>query len=335
MLTENETLMNAMVLKAPNTDLVYMKVTKPVPQKNQVLIKVSACGVCRTDLHIVDGELTEPKLPLILGHQVIGEVVGIGKEVKNVFIGQKVGVPWLGSTCNQCQFCLEGRENLCEKARFTGYQINGGFAQYCVADARYALAVPHSYCDIELAPLLCAGLIGYRAFLKTKNAHNIGIYGFGSAAHIITQVAKFQNKNIYAFTAKGDKNAQDFAYKLGASWAGGSDENAPLLLDGIIIFAPVGELVVRALNNLQKGGTIVCAGIHMSDIPAFSYDLIWQERSICSVANLTRKDGIEFLNYAPKIPVKTEVHTYPLTEANEALNDLRHGKFNGSFVIKI
>lgn len=283
----------------------------------------------------MDGELKKPKLPLIPGHQIVGNIEQMGDKVKNFSIGQRVGVPWLGGSCGQCNFCLTGHENLCDHARFTGYQIDGGLAEYCVADHRFCFPIPESYPDSQAAPLFCGGLIGYRALLKTDNAEHLGIYGFGSAAHIIIQLARFQKRKIYAFTSPGDVAAQRFAYALGATWAGGSDQTAPHLLDAAIIFAPVGKLVPIALQNTIKGGTVVCAGIYMSDIPSFPYELIWGERTLCSIANLTRKDGEEFLALAPKIPVKTEIHIYPLSEANQALVDLRHGRFTGSAVIII
>ncbi len=327
--------MRAMILNKPGELLTPAEVKKPVPQANQVLVKISACGICRTDLHVVDGELTNPKLPLIPGHQIVGTVEQLGSAVSSFEIGQRIGIPWLGGSCEACQFCLSGRENLCDKAQFTGYQIDGGFAEYCVANHKFCFPIPAGYSDEQAAPLFCAGLIGYRALLKTANAEHLGLYGFGAAAHILIQVAKKQGRKIYAFTSPGDKAAQEFAYQLGATWAGSSTEPAPHLLDAAIIFAPIGELVPVALKNTLKGGIVVCAGIHMSEIPGFSYDILWGERTLCSIANLTRKDGEEFLALAPKIPVTTEVHTYPLIEANEALDDLRHGRFTGAAVITI
>lgn len=327
--------MYAMILKKPGQKLIYTQLKNPVPKSNEILIKIKACGVCRTDLHVVDGELKYPKLPLVPGHQIIGTIEKLGETVNNFSIGQRVGVPWLGGSCGICSFCLIGRENLCDQARFTGYQIDGGFAEYCVADYRFCFPIPEGYSDYQATPLFCAGLIGYRALLKTGNAEHLGIYGFGSAAHIIVQLARFQNKKIYAFTSPGDIAAQTFANELGATWAGGSDQTPPHILDAAIIFAPVGNLVPIALRNTSKGGIVVCAGIHMSDIPTFPYEILWGEKTLCSVANLTRKDGEDFLAIAPKIPVKTEIHIYSLKEVNQALDDLRHGRFTGSAVIAI
>lgn len=328
--------MHAILMEQPHRILNYSEVEKPDPKQYEILIKVKTCGICRTDLHIIDGELKHPKLPLIPGHQIVGVIEKLGNSVENFVVGQRIGVPWLGGSCGVCKFCLTGRENLCNQARFTGYQIDGGFAEYCVADYRFCFPIPESYPDHQAAPLFCAGLIGYRALLKTGNAEHLGIYGFGSAAHIIIQLAHhFQNRKIYAFTRPGDVVAQNFAYELGATWAGGSDQIAPHLLDAAIIFAPVGKLVPIALQNTNKGGIVVCAGIHMSDIPSFPYEILWGERTLCSVANLTRKDGEDFLALAPKIPIKTEIHTYPLKEVNQALDDLRHGRFTGSAVIVI
>lgn len=327
--------MYAMLLKKPGEKLIYSQVEKPIPKRNEILIKVKACGICRTDLHVVDGELKHPKLPLIPGHQIIGTIEKLGEDVENFVLGESVGVPWLGGSCGTCQFCLSGRENLCDQARFTGYQIDGGFAEFCVADYKFCFPIPEGYPDYQAAPLFCAGLIGYRALLKTGNAKHLGIYGFGSAAHIITQLACFQKRKIYAFTSPGDIDAQRFAYELGVTWAGDSDQAAPHRLDAAIIFAPVGNLVPIALQNTIKGGIVVCAGIHMSDIPSFPYEILWGERTLCSVANLTRKDGEEFLALAPKIPVKIDIHTYPLKDVNQALDDLRYGRFTGSAVIVI
>lgn len=327
--------MHAMLMKNSHEKLIYTQIEKPTPNTDQILIKVLACGICRTDLHVVDGELKYPKLPLVLGHQVIGVIEALGKEVHSFTIGQRIGVPWLGSSCGVCQFCLSAQENLCDEAQFTGYQIDGGFAEYCVANHRFCFPIPDGYSDVQAAPLFCAGLIGYRALLKTGNAEYLGLYGFGSAAHILTQVACGQKRKVYAFTSPGDSNAQKFAYQLGATWAGDSDTSPPHLLDAAIIFAPVGSLIPLALQNTVKGGTVVCAGIHMSDIPSFPYELLWGERTLCSVANLTRKDGEEFLLLAPTIPVKTEIHTYPLKEVNKALSDLRNGRVIGSAVILI
>ncbi|MBI2786903.1 MAG: zinc-dependent alcohol dehydrogenase family protein [Legionella longbeachae] len=327
--------MHAMLMKNSNQKLIYAQIEKPAPHPHQILIKVTACGICRTDLHIVDGELKHPKLPLVPGHQIVGIIEALGEEVQSFSIGQRIGVPWFGGSCEVCQFCLTGRENLCDKAQFTGYQIDGGFAEYCVADHRFCFPIPEGYSDVQAAPLFCAGLIGYRALLKTMEAKHLGLYGFGSAAHILTQVACKQERKIYAFTSPGDSNAQEFAYQLGATWAGDVDKSPPHLLDAAIIFAPVGTLVPLALQNTIKGGIVVCAGIHMSNIPSFPYELLWGERTLCSVANLTRKDGEDFLSLAPTIPVKTEIHTYILKEVNEALDDLRYGRFTGSAVIVI
>ncbi len=328
-------MMHAMIMEKTGQKLIYKKVNKPEPQENEVLIKVHTCGICRTDLHVVDGELHDPKLPLIPGHQIVGTIEKIGSLNSPFTIGQRIGVPWLGGSCGQCLFCTSGRENLCDQARFTGYQIDGGFAEYCVANQRFCFPIPEGYSDEQAAPLFCAGLIGYRALLKTNDAKNLGLYGFGAAAHILIQVAKKQGRLVYAFTSPGDKQAQEFAYRLGAVWAGDSEQESPHPLDAAIIFAPLGALVPLALRNTVKGGIVVCAGIHMSDIPSFSYDILWGERTLCSVANLTRKDGEEFLLLAPKIPIKTEINTYPLNEVNQALDDLRHGRFTGAAVIKI
>jgi propanol-preferring alcohol dehydrogenase len=327
--------MHAMIMEQPHQKLHYSELAKPEPNENDILIKITACGLCRTDLHVVDGELKQPKLPVIPGHQIVGLIEKMGNNVTQFTVGQHVGVPWLGGSCGTCQFCLTGRENLCDTARFTGYQTDGGFAEYCLADYRFCFPIPDGYPDIQAAPLLCAGLIGYRALLKAGNAKKLGIYGFGSAAHILIQVARYQNREVYAFTTPGDLAAQQFALSLGAVWTGGSDQIPPDKLDAAIIFAPVGELIPIALKHVNKGGTVVCGGIHMSDIPSFPYELLWGERTICSIANLTRKDGEEFLALAPKIPIKTEVHTYALKDANTALDDLRNGRFTGSAVITI
>lgn len=325
--------MKAMVLQSPSKLLQLMELPIPEPSASQVLIKVLACGVCRTDLHIVDGELKKPQSSLIPGHQVVGKIIKIGKEVRNFKLGDRVGVSWLGSTCETCKFCTHNQENLCAQAAYTGYTINGGFAEYCVANAAYCFAIPESYSDTQVAPLLCAGLVGYRAYRKISHMSKIGIYGFGSAGHILIQVAKFQNKHTYVFTKPNDAAAQELALQLGADWAGSSTDDPPELLDAAIIFAPVGELIPRALAVIDKGGIVVCGGIHMSEIPAFSYDLLWGERTVCSIANLTRQDGVEFLELAPKIPIQTAVTTYKLEQANQALADLRAGKFVGSAVI--
>lgn len=328
--------MRAMVLEKQGAPLRLKDLPIPLPGDGQVLIRVHACGICHTDLHIVDGELTEPKLPLILGHQITGEVVACGPGADDFKVGQRIGVPWLGYTDGNCRYCLRGQENLCDQARFTGYTIDGGFADFTVADQRYCFALPDSYRYIEAAPLLCAGLIGYRTYrLAGHDVERLGIYGFGAAAHIVTQIAVHEGKKVYAFTRPGDIRAQEFALRLGAVWAGSSIEAPPETLDAALIFAPVGPLVVAALQSTCKGGVIVCGGIHMSDIPAFPYRLLWEERVIRSVANLTRQDGREFLAIAPRVPVKTEVQVFNLEEANEALNRLRSGKIQGAAVIQI
>ncbi len=310
--------MRAMVLEKQGQPLRLKDVSIPVPHENQVQIKVHACGICRTDLHILDGELNQPKLPLIPGHQIVGTITETGKNVTEFQIGQRVGVPWLGGSCGKCRYCSADKENLCDQAVFTGYQVDGGFAEYCVANTRFCFPIPEDYPDHQAAPLLCAGLIGYRSLGKTEDAKRLGIYGFGAAGHLLVQVARFQGREVYAFTHRGDDKTQQFARELGAVWAGSSDQMPPELLDAAIIFAPAGELVPQALRAIVKGGIVVCGGIHMSDIPSFPYAILWGERVICSVANLTRHDGEEFLALAPKIPIKTEVHTYPLDKANEA-----------------
>lgn len=330
--------MQAMVLERAGTPLKMATLPRPDPGPDQILLKVLACGVCRTDLHIHDGELGEPKLPLVLGHEIVGRVEGLGPGVAGFAIGERVGVPWLGYTDGTCRYCREGRENLCDHPRFTGYQIDGGYAGYTVADARYCFTLPEGYTDAEAAPLLCAGLIGYRSLKMADDAlqgetKRLGIYGFGAAAHIVAQVARHQGCDIYAFTSPGDTKAQDFARTLGAVWAGGSDEAPPEVLDAAIIFAPVGPLVPPALRALRKGGVVVCGGIHMSDIPQFPYDILWEERVIRSVANLTRDDAREFLALAPKVPVKTTVVPMKLGEANTALDDLRAGQLTGAAVL--
>jgi propanol-preferring alcohol dehydrogenase len=298
-----------------------------------VLVEVSACAVCRTDLHVVDGDLTEPKLPIVPGHEIVGRVVESGEGVEAFAAGDRVGIPWLGWTCGECRYCRSGRENLCPSARFTGYQIDGGFADYTVADARYCFPIHGDYSDAEAAPLLCAGLIGYRSLAMAGDAERLGIYGFGAAAHIVAQVARHQGRRLFAFTRPGDDAAQAFAGRLGAEWVGGSDEAPPEELDAAIIFAPVGPLVPAALRTIRPGGTVVCAGIHMSDIPAFPYDILWREKRLVSVANLTRRDGEAFLDLAPKVPVKTEIETFPMDQANEALRRLREGELTGAAVL--
>ena len=321
------------MLEKPRTPLRAMDIAQPKPGVGEVLIKITACGVCRTDLHVVDGELSKPMLPLVPGHEIVGTVVEAGSGANWFNIGARVGVPWLGWTCGECAFCLSDRENLCELARFTGYTLDGGYAEYVVADERFCFPIPNKCSDAEAAPLLCAGLIGYRSLMKTGNAKRIGLYGFGAAAHIITQVARYQGREIFAFTRPGDTEGQQFAKSFGASWAGDSETAPPEKLDAAIIFAPAGELVPRALQTLNRGGVVVCGGIHMSDVPSFPYDLLWNEHSICSVANLTRRDGKEFFLIAPRIPVKTSVQTFRLEEANEALACLREGKFRGAAVL--
>ena len=327
--------MRAMLLDAPKTRLRPADVPPPEPSASQVLLRVHACAVCRTDLHILDGELPRPKLPLILGHQIVGTVVSAGAEAAPFRAGDRVGVPWLGWTDGTCAYCRGGRENLCDNARFTGYQIDGGYAEYTAADHRYCFPIPAGYPDLAAAPLLCGGLIGYRALRMTDGAKRLGLYGFGSAAHMIIQVARWQNRRVYAFTSPGDAAAQQFARSLGATWAGGSLEAPPEPLDAAIIFAPVGPLVPAALRAVAKGGSVVCAGIHMSDIPAFPYDLLWEERVVRSVANLTRQDGLEFLDLAPQVPVRADIHTFSLEDANEALDALRHGRVKGTAVLTI
>ncbi len=327
--------MRAMVLDQKGGKLTLQDVPIPTPGAHELLIRVKACGICRTDLHIIDGELNDPKLPLIPGHQIVGIVQACGAAVDGFTIGQRVGVPWLGGSCGHCTYCMQGQENLCDEAKYTGYQLNGGFAEYCVANSQFCFPVPENYPDLQAAPLFCAGLIGYRALSKVSTARQVGFYGFGASAHILSQLAVFEGKEVYAFVKPGDLTGQAFAKSLGATWAGSSDAMAPTLLDAAIIFAPDGSLVPMALKNLRKGGTVVCAGIHMSDIPSIPYALLWGERHICSVANLTRKDGEDFLKIAPQIPIKTEVTIYPLEKANQALDDLRMGRFSGAAVITI
>ncbi len=327
--------MRAMVLDAPRTALREASVPTPQPGTGEVLVKIGACALCRTDLHVVDGELTHPKLPLIPGHQIVGEVVETGSAVESIRAGDRVGIPWLGWTCGACIYCTTGRENLCDRARFTGYDMDGGYAEYTVADARFCFPIDRSYSDIEAAPLLCAGLIGYRSLNAAGDGVRLGLYGFGASAHIVAQVARYQGRRVYAMTRPGDIASQEFAMRVGAVWAGGTDEALPEELDAAIIFAPVGALVPVALAAVAKGGTVVCAGIHMSDIPSFSYDLLWGERTVRSVANLTRQDGTEFLGLAHRIPVRAEVETLPLADANTALARLREGKVQGALVLTI
>jgi propanol-preferring alcohol dehydrogenase len=326
--------MQAVLFRAAGQPLQIADVPLPEPGDEEVLIRVHACGVCRTDLHVVDGELPDPKLPLIPGHEVVGQVVALGRRVERFTVGARVGVPWLGHTCGVCRFCRAGKENLCDRARFTGYQIDGGYAEHTVADQRFCFPLEGTTSDVHAAPLMCAGLIGYRSLVMAGDAHNLGIYGFGAAAHIIAQVARYQGRKIFAFTRDGDIEGQEFARTLGADWAGGSSTLPPEELDAAILFAPVGHLVPLALKALVKGGTVVCAGIHMSDIPSFPYRLLWGERVVRSVANLTRRDGEEFLALAAKIPVRTEVEVFPLEEANEALARLRSGRIHGAAVLR-
>ena len=314
-----------MVLEQPLRPLVERELPEPEPGPGQVLLRVRACAVCRTDLHVVDSELPDPKLPLVIGHQIVAEAPD----------GRRLGVPWLGWTDGTCRYCLSGRENLCDGARFTGYMLDGGYAEWTVADERFCLELPDDYDDVHAAPLLCAGLIGYRALRLAGDAERLGLYGFGSSAHLIAQVARWQGRRVFAFTRPGDLETQAFARELGAEWAGGSDERPPEELDAAILFAPAGELVPAALRVLAKGGVVVCAGIHMSDIPSFPYELLWEERSVRSVANLTRADGREFLELAPRVPVRTEVDVMPLAQANEALERLRRGEVRGSLVLQV
>jgi propanol-preferring alcohol dehydrogenase len=327
------TVMRAMVLDAPRTPLVMRERTVAAPGANEILIDVAACGVCRTDLHVVDGELPHPKLPIVPGHEIVGRVAALGPRVTGFTIGQRVGVPWLGYTCGVCPYCRSGRENLCDAPLFTGYTRDGGYATHTVADARFCFPLPGAGDDAEIAPLLCAGLIGWRSYRMAGEAQALGLYGFGAAAHIVAQVAVWQGRRVYAFTRRGDAEAQAFACSLGAVWAGGSDELPPEPLDAAILFAPVGALVPAALKAVKKGGAVVCGGIHMSDIPSFPYALLWEERRIMSVANLTRQDAHEFLAVAPQAGLKTTVVRYPLDQANAALSDLRDGRLQGAAVL--
>jgi alcohol dehydrogenase, propanol-preferring len=327
--------MRAMVFEEVGQPLALRDLPQPKLNRGQLLVRVNACAVCRTDLHIVDGELPNPKLPLILGHQIVGLVEEIGENVEGFSIGDRVGIPWLGWTDGKCVYCRSSRENLCDRAKFTGYTINGGYAEFTTADARYCFHLPEGRDDVEVAPLLCAGMLGYRSYRKTGDAQRLGIYGFGNAAHLIAQIAIYEKKEIFAFTRPGDKAGQESAKKLGAVWAGGSDQMPPEKLDAAIIFAPVGALVPAALGALAKGGVVVCGGIHMSDIPSFPYVDLWNERVITSVANLTRRDGEEFLKLAPRVPVKTKIETFRLEEANAALEKFRRGKLDGTAVLVI
>jgi propanol-preferring alcohol dehydrogenase len=325
--------MRAMRLHSAGQPLAADDLPVPEPGPGQLLVKIGACAVCRTDLHVVDGELAEPKLPLVPGHEIVGRVEDIGKSVERFQVGDRVGIPWLGWTCGECEYCVTSRENLCERARFTGYTIDGGYAEFTVVDARFAFQIPDAFDDVSAAPLLCAGLIGYRSLGKAGAAKRLGIYGFGAAAHIVAQVARYEGREVFAFTRPGDIEAQKFALALGAHWAGGSDETPPQELDAAIIFAPIGTLVPAALRAVKRGGTVVCGGIHMSDIPAFPYRDLWHERTISSVANLTRRDGEEFLKLAAQIPIRTETQTFELEQANEALAALRVGKLRGVAVL--
>jgi alcohol dehydrogenase, propanol-preferring len=327
--------MRAMVLDAPGNPLRLAEVPVPEPGSEQVLLRVHACAVCRTDLHVVDGELPDPKLPVIPGHQIVGTVEKVGERVERFAVGDRVGVPWLGYTDGTCRYCLAARENLCDNARFTGYQMDGGYAEYACADHRFCFPIPEGYPDLQAAPLLCAGLIGYRSLRAAGDAERLGLYGFGDSAHIIIQVAVHQGRRVFAFTRDGDEVRQGFARELGAAWAGGSSERPPEELDAAIIFAPVGALVPVALRAVAKGGAVVCAGIHMSDIPSFPYEILWGERSVRSVANLTRKDGEEFLALAPEVPVRTTVKPFSLEEANEGLDALRAGRIRGAAVLVV
>lgn len=325
-----------MVLDKQGQSLQLLELPKPsVLQPDDILIAVNTCGVCRTDLHVKDGDLQQPKLPLILGHEIVGTVVERGERAKRFVLGQRVGVPWLGHTCGDCEYCISGRENLCDTAEFTGYSLDGGYAEFVTANQQYCFSLPDQYSDAEAAPLLCAGLIGYRALVAAGDAKRIGIYGFGAAAHIITQIACWQGREVFAFTRPEDKDRQHFALGLGASWAGDSDKTPSQVMDASILFAPVGSLIPQALMNTTKGGTVICAGIHMSKIPSFPYSLLWGERSVCSVANLTRRDGEEFFTIASKAEVRTKIEIFPLEAANEAIQCVREGKFHGATVLKI
>jgi propanol-preferring alcohol dehydrogenase len=325
--------MRAMVLDRPNTPLVMRERPVPQPAAGQILIAIEACGVCRTDLHVVDGELPEPKLPIVPGHEIVGRVAALGPGVRNFALGARVGVPWLGETCGRCPYCRSGRENLCDAPIFTGYTRDGGFATHTIADTRFSFALPEDLEAAATAPLLCAGLIGWRSYRLAGPGEALGLYGFGAAAHILAQVAAWQGRRVFAFTRTGDSVSQAFARSLGAVWAGGSDEMPPEKLDAAIIFAPVGALVPAALAVVKKGGRVVCGGIHMSDIPSFPYRLLWEERELLSVANLTRRDAYEFLATAPRAGIKMQVTRYPLDRANDALDDLRHGRFEGAAVL--
>ena len=326
--------MRAALLTKIRQPLEIVEVSKPVPKAGELLVKVFACGICRTDLHIIDGDLPETKLPLIPGHQIVGEVASCTNNNSSFTVGQRVGIPWLSQTCGTCGYCLNDQENLCDSAEFTGYHRNGGFAEYCTVDEQFCFPLPDQFSAVQAAPLLCAGLIGYRSYRMVGNVKSIGFFGFGAAAHLLVQVAVYENRDVFAFTREGDFAGQEFARQLGAKWAGSSSQTAPQMLDAAIIFAPVGSLVPIALRMVRKGGVVVCAGIHMSEIPAFPYELLWGERKVVSVANLTRRDGEEFLRIAAAIPVRSEVHLYELEQVNTAIEDLRVGRVNGSAVIK-
>jgi propanol-preferring alcohol dehydrogenase len=327
--------MRAMLLERPMQSLRLRTVPEPRPGPGELLLQVRACGICRTDLHVADGELANPKLPLVLGHEIVATVVASGDGATRFAIGERVGVPWLGWTCGECRYCRSGRENLCDRARFTGYQLDGGYAEYTVADERFCFAIPSGYSDVEATPLLCAGLIGHRSLLAAGDAEQLGIYGFGAAAHLVAQVARYQGRRVFAFTREGDREGQAFARELGAEWAGASSEPSPEPLDAAIIFAPVGPLVPVALRAVSKGGTVVCAGIHMSPIPSFPYDILWGERVVRSVANLTRADGEEFFRVAARVPLRVSAEPLPLEEANEGLHRLREGRLRGAAVLTV
>ncbi len=328
-------LMEAMIFEGVGHPLRLAHVPVPAPATGQVRVRVKACGICRTDLHIIDGELAHPKLPLILGHQIVGTVEALGEGVSSLDVGRVVGIPWLGWTCGHCRYCLSGRENLCDLARFTGYDIDGGFAEYTVADSRFCFPIPEGFAEEQAAPLLCAGLIGYRSLRMAGKPERLGIYGYGAAAHIVTQVARHEGMQVFAFTRPGDHDSQEFALEMGAAWAGDTDHSAPEELDAALIFAPAGELVPLALRAISKGGTVVCGGIHMSDIPSFPYEILWGERGVRSVANLTRKDGQEFLALAPRVPVRTEVEIFALRDAEVGMERLRHGHIRGAAVLHV
>jgi propanol-preferring alcohol dehydrogenase len=329
----SESTMHAMVLEKSRARLRGTRVPQPKLGDGQILVRVCACAVCRTDLHVVDGELPHPKLPLVPGHEIVGRVAQTGPGAHRFRPGDRVGIPWLGWTCGECRYCRSGRENLCEKAKFTGYTLDGGYAEYIAADERFCFPIPDSYSDAHAAPLLCAGLIGYRSLVKAGDAERLGLYGFGAAAHIVCQIARHQGRKVFAFTRPGDDKAQTFALSLGAVWAGDSNTSPPEQLAAAIIFAPAGSLIPQALKAVAPGGTVVCGGIHMSDIPSFPYDILWGERTVCSVANLTRRDGEEFMALVSRFPIETTIQTFPLSEANEALDHLRTGRLNGAAVL--